>query len=160
MKADFDEYSDLDWFATDRTGAIAHFATGGKGAVPLELLSDRAHVQKTLAIARALPQVCEALINPDLSKYVAFGDPTAEARYLRSFVAMAERGLFSFDCYLDSEAPTPYFLVAKPEVPVSLGSLGVSDTQLLGLIRLHLSFSVLTHIDVAEVPGEVQHRPV
>lgn len=151
MKVDFDECVDLDWFAVDRNQHLAHFATGGKGAVPLELLSNRPHLQAALAIIRSLPQRCEALVNPELTSHVVLTDASAEARYLRSFVEMAQRGLYSFDCHLGTDAPAPYFLVAKPEIPLTLDGLGESERQSIGLIRLHISLFDETSLDVANL---------
>lgn len=148
MIVDFDEYHDLDWFATDQDGLLVHFATGGKGAVPLQLLSNRPHLQAALAVIRSLPQVCEALISPDLEKHVTLADTNAEAQYLRSFVAMAQRGLFSFDCDLSADAPAPYFLVAKPDQPLTLDALDAADRRLIELIQLPLMLWRVTHLDV------------
>lgn len=37
MDEGFLEINDLDWFASCQDGLLAHFATGGRGFVPLEV---------------------------------------------------------------------------------------------------------------------------
>lgn len=110
MDDDFLE-NDLDWFLSYQDGFLAHFATGGKGPVPeniresidnYELIYDYFYSLEPLSDV----EVIECNL-PD------FSDEKQRSCYLKSFVEMSRKGLFSYD-YRNGE----YKLISKPQCPL------------------------------------------
>jgi hypothetical protein len=87
------ETTDFDWFAVDEQGSIAHFATAGFKGLPASV----AAFAEDLTIAtdyfvNHAPVISGHRINQDIGR--DRDDWKGEARYLRSFVEMAEKGLY------------------------------------------------------------------
>lgn len=110
MDDDFLE-NDLDWFLSSQDGFLAHFATGGKGPVPdkiresidnYELIYDYFYSLEPLSDVEVIK--CNL---PD------FSDEKQRSCYLKSFIEMSRKGLFSYD-YRNGE----YKLISKPQCPL------------------------------------------
>jgi hypothetical protein len=147
------EILDLDWFALDSTGAIGHFASGGSGAVPsnpnlslsdLELLTRYFLQREPITTAIANPQVT--------SRVLLLPDDGALGRYLSCYLAMASRGLYSFDEDGRGYRPRGYFLVAIPVEPLNIASVDLSVAHLLMPYRLNdVVFSAWNDISAEQV---------
>ncbi len=91
--------TDFDWFGVDEEGLIGHFASAGFKRVPISVSENAEDLGlvsgyfKTEAPVRGSHRLDEHLpgLRPNWK-----GEQN-ESRYLESFVAMADRGLFSFD---------------------------------------------------------------
>ncbi|UCZ75080.1 hypothetical protein LHK94_19110 [Dickeya zeae] len=103
--------NDLDWFSSSRDGFLAHFATGGKGGIPdkvRELIDHYELIHDYFYSLGTLSDVTVIEYNtPD------FLDEKQRSRYLKSFIEMSQRGLFSYD-YRDGE----YKLISRPQCPL------------------------------------------
>ena len=130
--------TDFDWFGLDEDGFIAHFASAGFKRVPasvaesaegLGLVSD---YFKTEAPVRGAHRVDEDLLcrRPD------WKGERNESRYLKSFVAMADRGLFSFDIDSYLKPGIAYFRVACPLSPLGLEQLPEPIRRIIARTRL------------------------
>lgn len=98
---------DVDWFAVDPTGKIAHFASGG-GYVP-KYVEDDAKYDIVFDYFTSLLKINDVPeFNPNLSEYMKRSYPV--------FNEMAERGLFSFDKLTHTMVGPEYFLYAYPKV--------------------------------------------
>jgi hypothetical protein len=103
---DEQESTDFDWFCVDDAGEIGHFTTAGFKRLPRNVersAEDRDVLEEFFE--RQLKGGRGYQLDADLSKEI----PTLKSgleRYLRDFVAMAGRGLYSFDIetYLSPEA--------------------------------------------------------
>jgi hypothetical protein len=130
--------TDFDWFGVDEEGFIAHFASAGFKRVPAsvsESAEDLVLVSnyfKTEAPVRGAHRVDE-----DLHGFLpGWKGEQNESRYLRSFVAMADRGLFSFDIDSYLKPGIAYFRVACPLSPLGLEQLPEPIRRIIARTRL------------------------
>jgi hypothetical protein len=129
------EIYDFEWFALDKEGLVGHFATGGCGAMPTSVASSRENLRKVTDFFR---NMCSAKsstqVSQELDEHVDLKNSAAAREvYLRSYVEMASRGLFSYDCMRSPKRPTGYFLVAKPLTPLQVSSLPHEISEILGI---------------------------
>ncbi|WP_122094337.1 hypothetical protein [Rahnella sp. Larv3_ips] len=113
MDEEFLESNDLDWFSAYQDGYIAHFATGGKGIVPESVKSSTENYEAIYDYFHSFDKVSEIeIVGGNLP---SFSNEDQRNRYLKSFIDMAERGLFSHDAKDDGN----YKLIAKPKIGIS-----------------------------------------
>jgi hypothetical protein len=109
MDDEFLESNDLDWFSSYEDGSIAHFATGGCCLVPEKIRESIDNYETTYDYFYALNALSDVeIIEENLPK---FTDEAHRERYLRSFVEMSSKGVFSYD-YRIGEG---YKLISKPK---------------------------------------------
>ena len=108
---------DLDWFCIDSAGEVAHFASAG-GHVPPIVLRDVDAAIRISKFIEGLPEIGDAIINPNLEKFSAkIGD-------MSSFMHFAHRGFYSFDKTKPQFAlEHKYHLMASPAVLLRVESL-------------------------------------
>jgi hypothetical protein len=118
-------YRDINWFGVDEGGRVANFTTDGGGvAPPLPARSDR-EANEMLEKVWAMPSASRIAHldenRPANTKILQMED------YLRSFDAMAGRGMFAFDIWnrLD-DGSAEYICAAAPtSAALSLESLPI-----------------------------------
>lgn len=110
MDDDFLE-NDLDWFLSGQDGFLAHFATGGKSPVPEKIRESIDNYELVCDYFYSL----EPLSDVEVIEYnlPAFSDEEQRSRYLKSFIEMSRKGLFSYDYRNDK-----YKLISKPLSPL------------------------------------------
>ena len=110
MDDDFLE-NDLDWFLSSQDGFLAHFATGGKGLVPEKIRESIDNYELIYDYFYSL----EPLSDVEVIEYNLpdFSDEERRSRYLKSFIEMSRKGLFSYDYRNDK-----YKLISKPISPL------------------------------------------
>lgn len=109
MDEGFLEVNDLDWFASYQGGLLAHFSTGGRGFVPDVVRKSISEYERIYDYFYFITDGVEVeVVESNLS---VFNSIVQRERYLRSFVDMARRGLFSHDVNDDGG----YRLIAKPK---------------------------------------------
>lgn len=102
-----EECEDLDWYAVDKSGCIAHFATGGRGFLPHSVKTSSENRIHLHSFFTELPEFCK---NTHL----------ASAKDDNIFGEMARRGLFSYDCLPRNLRPVGYFRLYTPTLPLKL----------------------------------------
>ncbi|WP_380181029.1 hypothetical protein [Kalamiella sp. sgz302252] len=108
--------NDLDWFLSCGNGEIAHFATGGKGPVPEKIRESVAKYEAIYDYFYSLESLSDVkIIDKNLPEFL--GDEQ-RVRYLKSFIEISQRGLYSFD-YRNGE----YKLIAIPQHPLKYSDL-------------------------------------
>ena len=110
MDDDFLE-NDLDWFLSGQDGFLAHFATGGKSPVPEKIRESIDNYELVYDYFYSL----EPLSDVEVIEYNLpdFSDEEQRSRYLKSFIEMSRKGLFSYDYRNDK-----YKLISKPLSPL------------------------------------------
>lgn len=117
MDEGFLEINDLDWFASYKNGMLAHFATSGRGYVPVSVRRSIADYEMLYGFFESLSEnVGFEIIEENLPR---FNDSYQRELYLRSFIAMARKGLLSHDADEDGS----YKLIVRPVVNVEYLSL-------------------------------------
>ena len=126
--SEVDEFTrDWDWFAVDPSGAIGHFTSAGMRKLPISVKADNEAALRLIEYFASAPKKSEYVVSDEAD----LDSKNVKDRkwYLRSFVAMATVGLFSYNTYVDRRS-TEYFLVARPnsplhvdEVPSEIGEL-------------------------------------
>ncbi|AZE92454.1 hypothetical protein C4J96_0305 [Pseudomonas orientalis] len=109
MDDEFLEINDLDWFASCYKGFFAHFATGGRGFVPLSIRASISNYELLYNYFYSFTESFEfVVIEENLPK---FSNEVQRERYLKSFSSMARRGLLSYDV---NDEGNGYKLIAMP----------------------------------------------
>ncbi len=76
------------------------------------------------------------------------GDMSQNSRYLKGFVAMADKGLYSYDIETYVTPGIAYFRVAIPQSPISLNNLPEDIRKVVQRTKLHgISFVESSRID-------------
>ena len=146
-----EETTDLDWFAIDQQGFIGHFTTGGAGALPRSVASSKEDLESVCKYFRSLPlNATVPLASQKAMAVLATKNDQAREKYLRDFLQMASRGLYSFDYQPTGKRPSPYFLVARPEQPLHFNDIPPEIQGLLKKIVLPDVIFVKDHTVSAE----------
>ena len=139
---------DLDWFALDSQGHVGHFTTGGCGALPRSAAAGE-DLEKVRDYFRALPEIGASVLNRDRLSGIRLhpfdkAEPRESVRY---WADSAARGLFAYD-YLEDRRrrPRPYWVVARPEVPLVADELPPDVRAVVG--RTVLRDVAFAHDDV------------
>ncbi|KAL0630446.1 hypothetical protein Q9L58_010707, partial [Maublancomyces gigas] len=82
MNDEFLEVNDLDWFASYRDGALAHFATAGQGFAPDSVRASISKYELLYDYFHSLAEVFECEIEED--NLEIFESEAKRERYLRS----------------------------------------------------------------------------
>ena len=113
---------DIDWFAVDAFGAVAHFASGGK-LLPKSVTQSKDDLEKIRVYFRSLPDERTPIeVDSLLRQMVDLPDENAEKQYLSDFSSMSGRGLYSYDSPLAGDRSS-YFRVTFPDSPLTIRDL-------------------------------------
>ena len=115
MDDDFLEY-DLDWFLSSQEGYLAHFATAGQGPIPERIKSSVEDYNFIFDYIYSLEPLSEVYVIE--GNLPAFSNDNQRSCYLRSFVEMSSKGLFSYDYEQGG-----YKLISKPKTPLKYEKL-------------------------------------
>jgi len=110
--------TDFDWFCVDESGAIGHFTTAGFKGLPPSVAASSEDLDR---VVKYFDSLVPHENGHDLDSNLP--DRARNDRYLRSFIAMADRGIFSFDIASYLEPGIEYFRVAIPKTPLRLVDL-------------------------------------
>lgn len=124
-------WTDFDWYCVDGEGCIGHFASAGFKQLPPSVARSAEDLNLLDEFFSGLPAVPDA---HELDQNLRSEQRTP--RYLQSFVAMADRGLFSFDIESYLRPDICYFRVAMPKSPLRLMELPENIRSMLGCIVL------------------------
>ncbi|AUG39753.1 hypothetical protein CXP47_07600 [Pseudomonas chlororaphis] len=138
MDDEFLETNDLDWFACCQDGLLAHFASGGRGFVPVAIRKSVFEYEVIYDYFYSLTDGFEfEVVERNLQE---FNSAAQRDRYLQSFVEMAKRGLFSYDV-----SDAGYKLIARPKGFKKFQELPDEIKNVLHV----LSVSVSENVDVS-----------
>lgn len=118
---------DIDWFAVDVEGKIAHFATGGAGFLPPETRADLQAADAAFDALFAAGETTSTIIIEE--NLPDFSSDHERSQYLASFENMAKRGYFSYDVADPSAQGSHYVLVAVPIKPALLEESACDQAQ-------------------------------
>jgi hypothetical protein len=109
---------DIDWFFIDRWRRICHVASAG-GFIP-ELISENEESNEAFfKIVQQLPEKYDFILNPRIDEILTTSQnefiENPRETYLKSFISMARKGIYSFDKTVLGDFEDPYYhLVARP----------------------------------------------
>ena len=142
---------DWDWFAVDASGAVGHFTTAGMRQLPSTVKTDNEAALRLIGyFDQDAPKQFDYVVR--LQSEIAAGtlkDIGDHDWYLRSFIAMASAGLFSYDTHTEGRT-TDYFLVAYPKSPLQVDQLPLEVRDLVQRTRSTCLFSESPHISEVE----------
>ena len=127
---------DFDWFCVDETGEIGHFTTAGFKRLPRSVersAEDRDVLEEFFE--RRLKSGRSFRVDAELPAEIKIPKSGFE-RYLRNFVAMADKGLYSFDIGTYLSPKSHYFRVAVPLQPLHIEDLPLPIQEILGRTQL------------------------
>jgi hypothetical protein len=130
--------TDFDWFGVDEEGFIAHFASAGFKRVPGSVSESAEDLDLAKSYFQTEAPVRGAhRVDEDLPSFLLdWKGAQNESRYLKSFAAMADRGLFSFDIDSYLKPGIAYFRVACPLSPLRLEQLPEPIRRIIARTRL------------------------
>jgi hypothetical protein len=109
MDDEFLGSNDLDWFSSYEDGSLAHFATGGSGAIPRKIRESIDNYEITYDYFNSLGVLSDfEIIENNLPSFLT---EEQRALYLQSFINMAAKGLYSYDIRREDGS---YKLIARP----------------------------------------------
>jgi len=120
-------YKDLDWYCVDDEGRVGHFTSAGFKRIPLSVAESADDLK---FLNEFFSQLAPVTAGHEVDEHLTADKRTV--RYLQSFVAMANRGLYSFDIESYLHSQISYFRVAKPKTPLLFMSLPERVRQVLG----------------------------
>jgi hypothetical protein len=150
-----EETPDLEWFAIDTGGAVGCFTTGGRGFLPPEVKGCREDVASLANYFRNAEANGAGRVAASVGEHVM--KSSDQNTYLGDFLAMASKGIYSFDCLMERIRPSPYFLVAIPSRPINVSELPLHLQTCLMKNRLRIPFcaaTVITPSDFEDVNRE------
>ena len=129
------EGSEFDWFAVDRDGHVALFATAGYGPIPQAVLESVDEQRQVETYLSSIPATTQAI------HIGGEGD-------LEDWFAVARRGLYAYDW---QHWNGPYGMIASPETPLHISSVPGHLQVIIGKTRLEsLSFGGSSNVELAE----------
>jgi hypothetical protein len=145
--------SDFDWFCLDLDGEVGHFTTAGFKRLPKTVTESKEELALLANFfLNVAPCYSEHIVDPELS--VAIPEPQNRAdRYLKSFVSMADKGLYSYDIASYIRSDDSYFRVAIPARPLHGSELPPEIRHILGRtvlptrLRQHSRIAYLSTLD-------------
>jgi hypothetical protein len=111
------EDRDFDWFCVDEVGEIGHFASAGFKRLPPSVSSSSEDLELITNYFENAPIRGGHLVDRDLKEEVPDLDSRAMT-YLQSYIAMADRGMYSYDIQSYLKPNAAYFRVALPSDPI------------------------------------------
>ena len=136
MDEEFLENNDLDWFASCQDGLLAHFATGGRGFVPMTVRESISVYESVYDYFFSIEDsVAVEVIYENLP---VFSDDIQRERYLKSFVDMARRGVLSYDV----GGGRGYNLIARPRESRVVDSLPLVVKRNIPILPLSFSLKI------------------
>lgn len=110
---------DIDWFFIDDS-KIGFVASAG-GKLPNSVANLDENIGKISSYFRSLPEKTEVIVNGKLEK---IKNTNITDNYLKDFLYMAKRGLYTFDkTSLNNFSDTNYHLVVKPKEHLKIEEL-------------------------------------
>ena len=125
---------DLDWYCVDIQGRVGHFASAGFKQVPQSVAESAEDLASLHEFFSSLPAIPNAHVLDD-----RLTSEHRTERYLHSFVAMADRGLFSYDVETYLTPDTHYFRAAIPKQPLRFLDLPTKVREVLSRTTLSSS---------------------
>ena len=144
------ETLDIDWFAVDKMGNIAHFASGG-GKLPNSIGTRKKENQMLASIFIDMPKVSAVTTSKIVVQQKLYGKTEKEQqRYLATFAKMSEKGLVSYDKrILGDFDDTEYLQVTIPKMILNVSSLpSYIQTLLVTIYRGDFLSSPIVNLDL------------
>jgi hypothetical protein len=135
---------DFDWFAVDAVGQLAHFTTAGMKKLPQSVA---ASAEDLALVTRYFEESAAHRCRHEVESTISNRN---DERYLRSFIAMANKGLFSFDIESHLSPAAAYFRVATPTSPTHLSELPTPVGEIVARTRIGGTFRERLHIPYDE----------
>jgi len=133
-----------DWFAVDDNGDVGHFVTAGFRRLPTSARIDAEGLEELVGYFETFLRNGGFTLRPEFEESRPFESPAERARYLKSFAAMAARGLYSYDAEL--KVPGGYRGVTIPQQPLKLSDLPANIRDRLARTRASISFSIAARV--------------
>jgi hypothetical protein len=104
---------DWDWYACDEEGRIGHFTSGGLRALPRSLKQDREAAERIFRyFSEEAPEVSGCSVRAEAEEDAGgWQKPGAREWFLKSFLQMALKNVFSYNTQMLHGSNAQYYLV-------------------------------------------------
>jgi hypothetical protein len=141
---------DWDWYACDLRGCIGHFTSAGLRLLPRTVKADRDRAEKLIRFFTGLDRASAYVVRDGVEADAGGWESSARReQYLKSFVATGSRGLFSYDTQMLHSRSASYYLVVRPERPLTIDELPLEVQSLIQITRMPLVFADSPYITEA-----------
>jgi hypothetical protein len=149
---DMQEAFDVDWFATDKYGNVAHFTSAG-GKLPDSVCASKEDNERLLSFFKSLPAINnEIVLNGEIGRSEELMMQKDVERRFGDFIFMSQRGLYSFDKkVLGRFGDTDFLVVSKPLLPLNVNSLPDDIRSLVLRTKIENDLSDVNELDVAKI---------
>ncbi|MBK1895594.1 hypothetical protein [Chryseobacterium paridis] len=122
---------DIDWFLTD--GKHIGFMASGGGKLPDSVAKSIENHERLVSYFRGLPEISDFVVSPELDGVlIKISGTKSNERYLKDYVSITKRGLYSFDKTLvNNFIDGQYHLVASPIKPLNINELPADILEIL-----------------------------
>src|SRR5690348_7136057 len=133
---------DWDWFAVDQNGSIGHFTSAGLHPLPKSVKDDvDALTRLTQYFSKELCPSSDFVVTDTALRHIPQpADSDSRRRFLSSFIAIAAKGIFSYNSEMTRELNSGYYLVAKPLDRLTIVDIPPNVAALLQRTRAPLTF--------------------
>ncbi len=127
---------DIEWFFTD--GNFIAFVTSAGGRLPNAISKSKENVETLANYLGDLPIICEAAINPNLSRFIKKKD--IDDQYLYDYIHFGMRGFYTYDKTTPGNfADDNFHLVTIPKTPLKLNDL---PSEIKAIIHTNTTFEI------------------
>ena len=132
---------DIDWFAVDSSGNIAHFASGG-GRLPFSIANAKEDNEFVGEFIRENITDTNDFLLSAIAKEKMLTKNTEEAKwYLNDFQSMSKRGLFSYDkSALGDFRNEEYHLITSPTMPIDISQIPFNIASIINATKISGDF--------------------
>ena len=135
--------TDLEWFASDKSGRIACFTTGGFRLLPSKVAESRADLNVLREYFNDLELDQGFLFCPELKNHIGNRAEADVAKIGAAYGPFSQRGLYSYDSLDQSHEVRLYFRVTLPQRELFVDELPERIKSILETLKL-------TEIDFAD----------
>lgn len=132
---------DIDWFAIDPNGLLAHFTSNGTLAVPEPAVRSKEGLdfvyEWMIQLPRSLDSYKICTRAKEYDPYLRRASSKQIASYFEASIEWAERGFFTFNiCNYGGAPSTPYFLTAIPHKPLHKREVPAEVVEIIEAIEI------------------------
>lgn len=140
---------DIDWFAIDDNGNIAHFASCCS-AIPPSVAASKEDNELLFQYFKSLPDIAENIaVRKDIEKLLGTNAAGAMKSYLADFMGWARKGLLAYDTkHVGVFSNTEYDLITQPDVLVNATHIPPQALIILKRTKLKGAFADVPELDI------------
>lgn len=145
---------DIDWYAVDSAGELAHFTSAGSKLPPSIAISEAENDLVCEYIGTLSSDSIAVVVSDQLEDIEHFSSEEERSRYLNYFTSIAGRGIYSFDkSNVGKYSDGNYHLVAIPTTPLKIDQVPLEIRSIIERTRIAGEISEITRLSIETIFG-------